>query len=142
MLLVEALAVDSVDPTPCCKALQRLFAGRADLQEEAVNAGALRQLVALVEAHDTSAIVVSSCCRALEHVATGIGAASRRDAAADAGVLPALVSAIRLHSNDQDTRDVCCAALRSLTRDSVGLQERVHGVLVHCQNGSVELVRV
>lgn len=122
-LLVETLTSDAADPSACGKALSRLFAGRADLQEEAVRAGALRTLVARVEADVESAVVMKSTCRALEHVATGVGAASRRDAAAEAGALPALVRAICHWRGDEDTRAACCAALRSLTRDSADLQE-------------------
>ena len=121
-LIVEAMAGGGVDATLCCRSLSRLCAGRADLQVQAVESGALTALISHLQHADTSALVLSSC-RALEHMATGRDAASRREAAATAGSLPALVTAMRRWGEEEATRAACSAALRSLTRDSVGLQE-------------------
>ena len=69
--------------------------------------------------------MVASGCLVLERMATGVGAAARREAARHTGVLAALVDLARRWpvERDADCHASCRSALRSLTRDSGNLQD-------------------
>ena len=123
-------AFDAAQPASvalqCCIAVRALCMGSAEQQECFVAAGGLHGLVSCLEAPEgvkVSAMLAAASCRALEHVATGVGAAARREAAFDAGAFPALVALMSHWREDEGTMIACRAALRSLTRDSPTLQD-------------------
>ena len=123
-VLVAALTATELEVVlPCCRALARICAHTAELQDDAIAAGVLQALLACMSAHGELPSALVACCRVLERLATGVAAAARREAAADAGVLPVLCSATRRWDHDEATGAACRAALRSLTRDAAALQD-------------------
>lgn len=124
-VVVNVLAAggDADVALPCCRALSRLCAGAAEAQTEAViTRGVLPPLLARLDGC-VDDVMVTACCHALAHVATGVGAAQRRELATSAGALAVLVAQIQSWEEGGPTRAACCTALRSLTRDSVRLQD-------------------
>lgn len=122
--LVLALpSKDSEIALLCCHALGRLLSGAAEQQDQAVTAGAFRVLLDQLQMSAETPSVVTSTCQVLERMATGVGAASRREAAK--GVLPLLIQMCRRWTEAAEPlcHASCRAALRSLTRDAPHLHE-------------------
>lgn len=128
-LLIDTIAGSVGDDVAsgCCLALARLLHGACHLQDDAVKAGAVAALLTCLRAHAGSSAAVAAACQAFAALATGLGAASRRQAAADEGAFAVLVGLCARWPGEgvEETCGAACrSALRSLTRDSAKLQEK------------------
>ena len=108
----------------CCVAARALCTGSAEQQERFVALGGLNMLLSCL---GKSPALATASCRALEHVATGVRAAERREAACGIGAFPALVATMHRWQAEPTACIACRAALRSLTRDSPMLQDAARG---------------
>eukprot|EP00965_Chrysotila_dentata_P200554 6180044-Pleurochrysis_carterae.AAC.1 len=129
-------SADVMAQIKACKVLTEIFnsACGASYQQHAADNGLFDALVPLItqlpsslqqQAENCSmSRLVASACRTLERACTGKGAARRRDQAVDAGAIPLLVRMVREKDvHDEAVSASSLAALRSITRDSLRIQE-------------------
>ena len=141
--LVDVLLKNGQDAAvvvSACDALPKLCSRNsqaAHRQQIAAQHGAFVALSSCLQIHVGAPRVMRSVCMALEHLMTGKGAAGRRECAVEARLLPLLIEAAHRHqdhvgSQEQDqagqhepdpTLARTRAALRSITRDSMKLQQ-------------------
>uniref|UniRef100_A0A7S0PYS6 Uncharacterized protein n=1 Tax=Coccolithus braarudii TaxID=221442 RepID=A0A7S0PYS6_9EUKA len=135
--VLKSHAADAEVAAHGCWALAHICKASAMTQQLAVDEGAFDAVNASLEHHPAA---IMPACAALEAMCTGVGAASRRERAREAGVITSLMAELRSSRNAEkapgsssggggstlfpsDVTMACCAALRSITRDSMQLQQ-------------------